>query len=87
MMFGKGYFIGIHGIHGILKEHIVDITDFSAKNLLKLYNTPTSGFSGTSRIKSLTKNLIGGKKDTIQEIKSSSLKKKNLWVLSADYIF
>lgn len=47
-------FVGIHGIHGILKECIVNITNISIKDLSRLYNTPASGFSGTSRIKSLT---------------------------------
>ena len=50
---------GRHGMSGILREELIDLTNFPPQELEHLMWTPASGFIGTSRIKPLVQSEIG----------------------------
>jgi len=46
-------YAGVHGLHGVMAEDILDLTGVSNETLRLLATTPASGFAGTARLKPL----------------------------------
>lgn len=51
-------FAGVHGLHGIMENQIINLSDLSDEEIKKMRRTPASGVIGTSRIKTLSEEEI-----------------------------
>ena len=51
--FPGSIYAGVHGLHGVLREDLVDLTHLDEGSLRRLTQTPASGFIGTARLRPL----------------------------------